>query len=63
MFRDDYFRSLQLPAAYAKLQKISNPLYDRLTLTGPGKFTYFNTNQPPDEDGEDTGVYVIHLLR
>jgi hypothetical protein len=45
MFREDYFRSLQLPPAYAKLQKISNPLYDRLTLNGPGKFTYFKGSQ------------------
>ena len=45
MFRDDYFRTLQLPPAYAKLQKISNPLYDRLTLTGPGKFTFFKGSQ------------------
>jgi hypothetical protein len=45
MFRDDYFRTLQLPPAYAKLQKISNPLYDRLTVTGPGKLTFFKGSQ------------------
>lgn len=45
MFNKDILRHVKLPDAVSKLQKISQPLYDQLDITGPGKFTYFRGAQ------------------
>jgi hypothetical protein len=45
MFNHDILRHVKLPDAVAKLQKISQPLYDQLDIPGPGKFTYFKGAQ------------------
>jgi hypothetical protein len=45
MFNHDILRHVKLPDQVAKLQKISQPLYDQLDITGPGKFTYFKGAQ------------------
>lgn len=45
MFRYDYFKGTNLPPAVKNLQKISQQLYDRLDITGAGKFTYFKGSQ------------------
>ena len=45
MFNHDILRHVKLPDAVAKLQKISQPLYDQQDLTGPGKFTFFKGAQ------------------
>jgi hypothetical protein len=45
MFNRDILRTLKLPESVAKLQKVSNPLYDQLDITGPGKFIFFKGAQ------------------
>ena len=45
MFNRDILRTLKLPESVAKLQKVSNPLYDQLDLTGAGKFIFFKGAQ------------------
>ena len=45
MFNQDILRHVKLPDGVAKLQKISQPLYDQQDITGPGKFSYFKGAQ------------------
>jgi hypothetical protein len=45
MFNRDILRTLKLPEAVAKLQKVSNPLYDQLDIPSAGKYIFFKGSQ------------------